>query len=348
VNTHVAPTADFASHPDLDMSSAGMEARLRAAIGEERVELVDATKLATALLGDAIGANLFLVGFALQRGLIPVGLPALERAIELNGRAIEMNKRALAWGRLAAHDFKRVEALATPRIRAAKAPAAADTLAAIVEYRVRFLTDYQNERYARRYSDFVARVAAAERASGEQDERLARAVARYYFKLLAVKDEYEVMRLWASDAFRRQVETEFEGNYKLQFHLAPQLFFARDPATGRVKKLTIDRRIMKALTQIRHLKFLRHTPLDLFNKTSHRRREWALVGEYERMIDEILGGLSGRNLDLAVQLAEIPEQIRGFDTVKDAQLATAKEKEAQLLDAFRKSVGQRELTSGRA
>ena len=112
-------------------------------------------------------------------------------------------------------------------------------------------------------------------------------------------------------------------------------------------KLTIDRRIMKALTQIRHLKFLRHTPLDFFNKTSHRRREWALVGEYERMLDELLGGLSAQNFDLAVQLAEIPEQIRGFDTVKDAQLATAKEKEAQLLDAFRKSVGQRGLTGGR-
>ncbi len=348
VNTHVAPTADFASHPDLDMSSAGMEARLRAAIGEERLELVDATKLATALLGDAIGANLFLVGFALQRGLIPVGLPALERAIELNGRAIEMNKRALAWGRLAAHDSRRVEELATPRIRAAKSPAKADTLEALVERRVRFLTDYQDARYAKRYADFVARVAGAERAIGASDERLARAVARYYFKLLAVKDEYEVMRLWASDAFKRQVETEFEGSYKLQFHLAPQLFFPRDPATGRVKKLTIDRRIMKVLTQIRHLKFLRHGPLDLFNKTAHRRREWALVGEYERVVDELLRGLGLQNLDLAVQIAEIPEQIRGFDTVKDAQAATAKEKEAQLLDAFRKSLGQKGITSGRS
>ena len=346
VNTHVAPTADFASHPDLDMSSSGMEARLRAAIGEERLELVDATKLATALLGDAIGANLFLVGFALQRGLIPVGLPSLERAIELNGRAVGMNKRALAWGRLAAHDRKRVEDLAAPRIRASKSPVVAETLEALVERRIRFLTDYQNERYARRYADFVARVAGAERAIGATDDRLARAVARYYFKLLAVKDEYEVMRLWASEAFKRQVETEFEGDYKLQFHLAPQLFFPRDPTTGRAKKLTIDRRIMKLLTQLRHLKFLRHTPLDLFNKTAHRRREWALVAEYEHVVDELLRGLSPQNLDLAVQIAEIPEQIRGFDTVKDAQAATAKEKEAQLLDAFRKSVGSKRLSSG--
>ena len=351
VNTHVAPTADFASHPDLDMSSAGMEARLRAAIGEERLEMVDATKLATALLGDAIGANLFLVGYALQRGLIPVGLPALERAIELNGRAVDMNKRALAWGRLAAHDAQRVEALATPRIRASKSDVKADSLETVIDRRVGFLTDYQNERYGQRYADFVARVAGVEKAIGGGGDRLARAVARYYFKLLAVKDEYEVMRLWASDAFKRQIETEFEGDFKLQFHLAPQMFFPRDPSTGRVKKLAIDRRIFRLLTQLRHLKFLRHTPLDLFNKTAHRRREWALVGEYERMLDEVLRGLAAHNLDLAVQLAEMPEQIRGFDTVKDGQLATAKEKEAQLLEVFRsslpQSVGQKGLTVGR-
>ena len=347
VNTHVAPTADFASHPDLDMSSSGMEARLAAAIGAERLDMVDATKLATALLGDAIGANLFLVGYALQKGLMPVGLPALERAIELNGRAIEMNKRALAWGRLAAHDPKRVAELATPRIRESKKDSKADSLEALVERRVGFLTGYQNERYAKRYSDFVAKVAEAERASGIAEGRLARAAARYYFKLLAVKDEYEVMRLWASEGFKRQVETEFEGDYKLQFHLAPQLFLPRDPSSGRVKKLTIDRRIFALLTQLRHLRFLRHTPFDLFNKTAHRRREWALVGEYERLMDELLHGLTAANVDLAVQLAEIPEHIRGFDTVKDAQLAAAKEKEAQLLDAFRKTGAARALPSGR-
>jgi len=348
VNTHVAPTADFASHPDLDMSSAGMEARLAAAIGAERLELVDATKLATALLGDAIGANLFVVGFALQRGLIPVGLPALERAIELNGRAVEMNKRALAWGRLAAHDPKRVAELARPRIREAKKDATGDSLDAIVARRVEFLTDYQNARYAQRYADFVAKVAEAERAIGATEGRLARAVARYYFKLLAVKDEYEVMRLWSGDAFRRQVETEFEGDYTLRFHLAPQLLFPRDPSTGRVKKLALDRRVFALLAQLRHLKFLRHTPLDFFNRTKHRKLEWALVGAYERTLDELLRGLSTQNLDLAVQIAEIPEQIRGFDTVKETQLAAAKEKEAQLLELFRGSSGARGVAAGRA
>jgi len=339
VNTHVAPTADFATNADLDMSSASMEARLTAAVGKERVELVDATQLATALLGDAIGANLFLVGFALQKGLIPVGLPALERAIELNGRSIQMNKNALAWGRLAAHDPERVRELAATRLRGSQQVAIARTLDEIVARRVRYLTEYQNEAYAKRYADRVARVAAAERATGAEGSRLAEAVARYLFKLMAVKDEYEVMRLWSGEGFQRQLAAEFEGDYKLQFHLAPQLFFPRDPDTGRVKKLTIDRRIFAVLRLLRHLKFLRHTPLDLFNKTSHRKREWALLADYEATLDELVRGLDSGNLDLAVQIAEIPEHIRGFDTVKDAQLATAKEKEGALLDAFRRGLG---------
>ena len=156
--------------------------------------------------------------------------------------------------------------------------------------------------------------------------------------LLSVKDEYEVMRLWVSDRFQRQLDAEFEGNYRLQFHLAPQLFFPRDKDTGRVRRLNIDRRVMAVLKWIRHLKFLRHSPLDLFNRTAHRRREWALVADYETVLDELTRDLAPDNLDLAVQIAQVPEQIRGFDTVKDFELATAKEKEAELLDAFRRRV----------
>ena len=336
VNTHVAPTADFASNADLDMSSASMESRITAAIGEDRADFVEATKLATALLGDAIGANLFMVGYALQKGLIPVGLPAFERAIELNGRAIEMNKQALAWGRLAAHDPEKVRDLAAPRIRASQSVPKAETLDDVVAHRVRFLTDYQDEKYARRYAERVEKVAAAERAIGAKDHPLAEAVSRYLFKLMAVKDEYEVMRLWSSDAFARQIATEFEGNYKLQFHLAPQFPFMRNKNTGRAQKMTIDRRIFAVLKLIRHLKFLRHTPLDIPNMSAHRKREWELLAEYETTLDEVLQALTLENRDLAVQIAEIPEHIRGFDTVKDAQAEAAKEKEAELLDAFRR------------
>jgi indolepyruvate ferredoxin oxidoreductase len=157
---------------------------------------------------------------------------------------------------------------------------------------------------------------------------------------MAVKDEFEVMRLWSSDAFQRQLDTEFEGNYKLQFHLAPQLIVPRDKDTGRVKKIAIDRRIFAVLKLLRHFKFLRHSWLDIFNRTAHRKREWQLLADYEATIDELLRGLSLENREIAVQIAEIPEHIRGFDTVKDEQLATAKEKEAELLDAFRRQAAR--------
>ena len=250
-----------------------------------------------------------------------------------------MNKRALAWGRLAAHDLEAVRSLADARGRPSGKSTRNETLEEIVAQRVRFLTDYQNEEYAARYADRVKKIASLERSIGVRDHRLAHAVALYYFKLLSVKDEYEVMRLWASDRFQRQLDAEFEGNYRLEFHLAPQLFFPRNKETGRVRKLTIDRRVMAMLKWIRHLKFLRHSPLDVFNKTAHRRREWALVREYEDVLDEMTRELTPDNLDLAVQIAEVPEYIRGFDTVKDSHIASAKEKEAELLDAFRGRVG---------
>ena len=336
INTHVAPTADFASNPDLDVSSAAMESRVVAAVGDDRADFVNATQLATALLGDAIGANLFLVGFALQRGLVPVGLPALERAVELNGRAIEMNKRAIAWGRLAAHDLERVQELAATRIRKAKGGPEKESFASLVERRVAFLTDYHDAAYAGKYKALVEKVAATDRKlSGGEPGALAEAAARYYFKLLAVKDEYEVMRLWSDDSFQRQIDREFEGDYKLQFHLAPQLILPRDATTGRVKKVPMPKWMFDGMRLLRHLKFLRFTPLDFFNKTAHRKREWALVPEYEAVLAELMESVTPENYDLAVQIAQVPEHIRGFDTVKDAQLAAAKEKEAQLLAAFR-------------
>ena len=338
MNTHVAPIADFAASPDLDFSSTEMESALEAAVGRDSIEFVDATRLATDLLGDAIGANLFLVGYASQKGWLPVGLPALERAIELNGRAIEMNKRALVWGRLAARDLRKVQDFVRAEAGGSPEMMRAQTLDQIVARRVEFLTDYQDEKYATAYAKFVEKVASAERATGTNEQHLSEAVARYYFKLLTVKDEYEVMRLWAGDGFRRQLQDQFEGSYKIQFHLAPQMFFPRDPDTGRARKLTLNQSVMTLLGWLRHLKFIRHTPFDLFNRTAHRRREWALVAKYEATLNELLRGLSLGNLDLAVQIAEIPEHIRGFDTVKDLQISAALEKETELMASFRNAV----------
>jgi indolepyruvate ferredoxin oxidoreductase len=332
LNSHVTPTAEFARNPDLDLSPAGME-RAIGATGA-RVEELAATRIASALLGDAIATNLFLVGYAFQKGLLPVGLGALERAIELNGVAVKMNRAALAWGRLAAHDPKAVLEAARPLLREPLEPAAAQTLGQIVERRAAFLTDYHNARYARRYRERVEQVAAAEHRLGRSG--LAEAVARYYFKLLAYKDEYEIARLWTGREFRAQLEAQFEGDYRVQVLLAPQFLNRRDPDTGRARKYALAGAwAFPALRLLARLKFLRFTPLDPFGWTRHRRLERALIGEYERTLDELLGGLTSENHDLAVQVASMPEHVRGYDTVKERHLEDARAKQTEQLAAFR-------------
>ncbi len=334
VNAHVAPTADFASHPDLDLSSGAMEAIIRRDAGEQACSFLPATELATALFGDAIAGNLFLLGYALQRGCLPVGLAALERAIELNGRAVKTNLRALAFGRLAAHDFAAVERAAKPGLRPPEIEPAT-SLAAIVARRVEFLTAYQSEAYARRYAERVEHAAACERERTPGNSRLAEAVARYYFKLLAYKDEYEVARLWTDNSFRKQLEREFEGWERIELHLAPQIANPRDPDTGRARKWILGPWVFRGLGVLARLKFLRGTPFDPFGWTAHRRRERELIAEYEGTLAELLTGLSPETHALAVEIASIPEHIRGFDLVKDRHLLDAKAKEAPLLARFR-------------
>jgi indolepyruvate ferredoxin oxidoreductase len=341
VNSDVAPTADFASRPDLDLRPDAMEETLRRAAGAEASHFLPATRLATALLGDALATNLFLLGYAFQLGRVPVSLAALERAIELNGRAAELNLRAFAWGRLAAHDRAAVDAAAKPLLEGRAEPETR-TLDALVAHRADFLTAYQSAAWAQRYRDFVARVAARERALGDGRDDLARAVARYLFKLMAYKDEYEVARLYTDGSFRRQLEREFEGDYRLRIHLSPQFlpgFLApRDPESGRVKKWSIPAPLMFAGFRVMAaLRRLRGTPLDVFGWGAHRRLERRMIGEYQATVLALLEGLSGENRPLAVEIASLPEYVRGFDSVKEQQLAEVREKERELLAAYRRA-----------
>jgi indolepyruvate ferredoxin oxidoreductase len=344
-NTFVTPTQDFATNPDLDLSTERMQDALRAAAGEKDCHFVRATELATALLGDAIFTNPFLLGYAFQLGRLPVSLGALHRAIELNGRAVEANLRALAWGRLAAHDLATVETAARPALRDSALAGRAETLEQIVARREAFLTAYQSRRYAARLRRLVERVAERERALADGRDDLARAAARYYFKLLAYKDEYEVARLFTDGSFRRQLEAEFEGDYRVEWHAAPpriplplvdRVFDRRDPITGRTRKIALGPWMFRFLAVLAKFKFLRGTPFDPFGRTEHRRLERRLIGEYERTIEELLDGLGPENRDLAVAIASLPEHVRGFETVKEEQLAAAQAKQAELLDAFRR------------
>jgi len=326
--------AGFTRNPDLAFPLGSMEREIVDAVAPGDAEFIDATKLATGLMGDSIATNLFMVGFAYQRGLLPVGEQAILRAIELNGTAIEPNRQSFRWGRLAAIDPEHVSAKAIPTaIPESQRPSG--SLDEIIARRAEFLTAYQNAAYAARYTELVARVRAAETATMPGSTALSEAVARYYFKLLAVKDEYEVARLYAETDFASRVARQFEGDYKLVFHLAPPIFNKLDPVSGEAKKNTYGPWMMGAFRVLARLRRFRGTALDPFGKTEERRTERALPGAYETMLAEVLAALAPHNHKLAVGLAQIPEHIRGYGHVKVRSLKAAKAKEAELLDAFR-------------
>jgi indolepyruvate ferredoxin oxidoreductase len=340
MNRDVAPTADFARNSDLDLSSERMERAVREACGEESARFVPASQLATVLLGDAIAANMLLLGVAAQLGRLPVGLAALDRAIELNGRQVAMNRRALAWGRLLAHDPAAVEQIVKPLLRGGAGAPLATTLDEIVAHRTELLTRYQDAKYAERYRSLVARVAEREKAASPGSDALARAVARGYAKLLAYKDEYEVARLYTDGSFAAQVAREFEGEVRLQLHLSPQFLPAwlapRDPETGHVRKWRIPTRlIFPFFRALRPLRRLRGTPFDPFGWTAHRRWERRLIAEYEGTVAELVDGLTPENLPTALEIASLPEHVRGFDDVKERQHEEARHKQSELLAAFR-------------
>jgi indolepyruvate ferredoxin oxidoreductase len=287
----------------------------------------------TALLGDAIASNLFLLGYAYQRGLVPVSAEAIERAVELNGVAIGFNRHAFRWGRWAALDRATVEHIAAPTVHVEER--LSETLDEVVARRVRFLTSYQDTAYARRYERLVRRTESAERQAAPGRTALAEAVARNLFKLMAYKDEYEVARLYTDGTFLRDLNRQFEGDFTLEFHLAPPLLAKRDRATGHLKKQRYGAWMLRAFAVLAKLKFLRGTPLDLFGRSEERKLERSLIVEYEAMIGELIGALNRENHALAVELARIPEQIRGFGHVKLANLAAARQKQESLLEAFR-------------
>ena len=333
VNGDYQPTAAFVMNPDVDFETAAMTKAIRNAAGDKHADFIDATRLATALLGDSIAVNTFLLGYALQKGLVPLSIEAIERAIELNGVAVEMNRHALAWGRLAAHDYARVAAL----VNAAEpeTPQPVKGLAPLVERRSRFLARYQNAAYAARYRDFVAEIERAERTRIGPRSALAEAVAGSLFKLMAYKDEYEVARLYAEGDFVKKLHHQFDGNYRLEFNLAPPLFAKRDPATGHLQKRAYGPWMLGAFRVLAKLRFLRGTALDPFGRMKERQVERQLIADYISVMREIAAKLTPVNHALAVEIAQLPERIRGFGHVKDAAIASAKNREAALLAAFR-------------
>jgi indolepyruvate ferredoxin oxidoreductase len=334
INRHETATGGFTRDPDLAFPAESLARSIAAAVGDGRAEFIDATRLATALLGDAIATNLFLTGYAYQQGLLPVSAAAIERAIELNAVAVDANRHAFRWGRWAALDRAAVERIAAPT--AAPGEPLSQTLDETVARRVEFLTRYQDRAYAQRYERLVRRAETTERRQAPGDEGFALSVAQNLFKRMAYKDEYEVARLYTDGSFLRAIHRQFEGDFTLEFHLAPPLLAERDPATGHLRKRRYGPWMLRASALLAKLKFLRGTPLDFFGRSEERWVERALIGEYEALIDELIAGLRPDNHALAVELARIPEQVRGFGHVKLASLDAARARQETLLAAFRK------------
>ncbi|HUH89437.1 MAG TPA: indolepyruvate ferredoxin oxidoreductase family protein [Lysobacter sp.] len=385
LNSYEAMPGSFTTRPDLQFPATDIISAVQTALGGETPFVVDATQIATALLGNAIGSNLFLLGYAWQRGLVPISLDAIMRAVELNGAAIEMNKTAFAWGRLAVIDPHAVAdaaglvrnqptaAEATPNVlpmlgagqwegHESGSPSAprpgrdedelrhvpqshpgdkvaflplddarlSRSLDELISRRVAFLTEYQDATYARHYASLVNRVRDAEagKASGSTD--LTEAVARYAFKLMAYKDEYEVARLYTSGEFLRQVERQFDGDYKLKFHLAPPLLAKRDE-NGQLIKREFGPWVFTAFKWLAKLRRLRGGTFDIFGYTRERRTERQLIVDYFKTIDALLPALDRGNVALAAEIAAIPEHIRGYGHIKDEHLHKAKAREAELL-----------------
>ena len=333
VNSYEQITGEFARNPDLSIPGRRLREQIRHAVGEERSVFLDAHALATGLMGDSIATNLFMLGFAWQKGLVPVSESALMQAIELNRVAIDFNKQSFLWGRRAAVDLAAVERAARP---AEEAPGEEpEGLEDLILRRVNFLTDYQDAALAQRYRRLVETVAEAERARTPGLTGLAEAAARYYFKLLAIKDEYEVARLYTNGSFEAQLAEAFEGDYKLRFHLAPPLFARCDPDSGQLQKRAYGPWVFSLFRILARLRRLRGTRLDPFGRTEERRTERRLVADYEALVREVLEALAPGNHQTAVALLSLPERIRGYGHVKDAAIARTEAERSQLLARFR-------------
>jgi indolepyruvate ferredoxin oxidoreductase len=322
LNSHGTPTAAFVNNPNWQFPEASCEAAIAGAVGPEGLGAFDAEEVAVQLLGDSIYTNPLMLGYAWQKGRVPLSRAAVLRAMELNGVQVQNNHAAFEWGRRCAHDLAAVQALFAARqvIEIVKKPSVDE----LVKRRVEFLTGYQDAAYAERYRQAVERVRAAEAALGK-GTALSEAVARYLFKLMAIKDEYEVARLHTDPAFARKIESMFEGDFKLVHHLAPPAIAKRN-AKGELVKQPFGPWVRKVFPLLARLKGLRGSALDVFGKTEERRMERQLLADYEACIAELLKNLNADKLPLAAEIARIPEEIRGYGHVKERHVKAARAK----------------------
>ena len=337
INSHLSPTAEFTHDPDAVFPIEDMEQAIADELETGHSHFIRATALSTRLLGDAIYSNFLLLGAAYQKGLIPISADAIDEAIALNGVAIEQNQQAFLWGRR--YVINPTAVLDEAGLANEYKPAEPDaTLDDVIAYRSTYLADYQDQAYARRYQRLVERVRDSERQlhlPGDDAELLLTdAVARSYFNLLAYKDEYEVARLYSNGDFEQALAAQFEGDYRLHFHLAPPLLAKRDPHSGKLLKREFGGWVLPLFRFLAHFKKLRGSALDIFGYSAERKLERALITGYERDIEQILAEINPQNHGVAVEIASLPLDMRGFGHVKQANIENANRRRELLLRKF--------------
>jgi indolepyruvate ferredoxin oxidoreductase len=333
-NNYVAPTSGFAVNPNLDFDSSNMQSAIAGILSKDSIHSFDATSVATKLLGNAAGANLFLLGLVWQKGLLPLARYSIEQAIELNGIAVEMNLNAFAIGRVAAvRPDQVIGAIEDASSGARKTmPVRSGTLDEFIADRYEFLSEYQNRAYADSFMNLVEKVRKKEIKVSGSDRVLTKIIAANYSKLMACKDEYEVARLYTRPEFRKKLKETFEGNVRLGVNLAPPLISRRDAETGRPIKREFGSWVFPLLRVIAKMKILRGGSFDVFGFSAHRKQEQQLIGNYRDTIEKLLPKLSSTNVDTILEIARLPEEIRGYDQVKENSIKIVEEKQRHLMN----------------
>lgn len=334
INDDQTITGHFIGNPDYDFKHKAIREAIQTSIGKQEVDFLPATQLATQLMGDTIATNLFMLGFAYQKGFLPISAKALEEAIRLNKVAVEQNIQATRWGRLAALNLEEVEEAAGLSDLIKSEDIIPKTLEEMVSHRRSHLNGYQNKAYADRYEALVRKVEVLDKELGRKE--LGFAVANYYSKLLAYKDEYEVARLYTDGRFKKNLNKQFEGDYKLTFYLAPPLISKRDSLTGEPIKREFGGWMYYGFQLLAKLKGLRGTAFDLFGRSAERQLERRLIREYEDMINMLLEKTNKINYDFAVEMAQLPEHIRGYGHVKQKHLKDVEDNKKALMTQFEK------------
>jgi indolepyruvate ferredoxin oxidoreductase len=311
-NIAVSPTAQFQFNRDACVNKENITGNIAGLVGADNAYFIDATNMALKLSGNTIAANMFLVGYALQKGLLPLSLSSIERAIEINGIAIPFNKKALLQGRIYAHSPETIE----KAVSGVDEEKFAETLDDVLRLRHSHLTDYQNKAYADGFKATVEGVKKAVENLGTKGDNLVITITKQLAKLMTYKDEYEVARLYSQPEFLKKLEDQFERGFKLKFNMAPPLLARRDRYTGLPKKGEYGPWVFSVYKILAKMKGLRGSAFDIFGKTKERKMERALITEYRQLIDDVLASLTKDNIDDAVALLSMVEEVRGFGHIK--------------------------------